>query len=193
MMNYVWLFLIAIAVIVGALTGNIEEVTKSAMNMAGTAVQIALGLIGIMTLWLGMMKIAEEAGMIRLLAKALIPISKRLFPDVPPEHPAIGSMMLNISANWLGLGNAATPFGIKAMEQLQELNDQNPKVLFTGLQVTCHQGVILLHGEAGITGEFETYYGPGHFLYPMGHLVFVFRFIQAGLQTPGRSELENQV
>lgn len=138
MMNYVWLFLIAIAVIVGAFTGNIDEVTQSAINMAGTAVEIAIGLIGIMTLWLGIMKIAEEAGMIRLLAKALTPISKRLFPDVPSDHPAIGSMMLNISANWLGLGNAATPFGIKAMEQLQELNPEketatNAMIMFLAL------------------------------------------------------------
>ena len=138
MMNYVWLVLIAIAVVVGALTGNIAEVTKSAIDMAGTAVEIALGLIGIMTLWLGIMKIAEEAGMIRLLARAITPISKRLFPDVPSDHPAIGSMMLNISANWLGLGNAATPFGIKAMEQLQELNPEketatNAMIMFLAL------------------------------------------------------------
>jgi spore maturation protein SpmA len=138
MMNYVWLVLIAIAVVIGALTGNIAEVTKSAIDMAGTAVEIALGLIGIMTLWLGIMKIAEEAGMIRLLARAITPISKRLFPDVPSDHPAIGSMMLNISANWLGLGNAATPFGIKAMEQLQELNPErvtatNAMIMFLAL------------------------------------------------------------
>lgn len=121
-MKYVWLFLISVSVIIGALTGNIEKVTKSAIDMAGTAVDIALGLIGIMTLWLGMMKIAEKAELIHLLARLIRPVSRRLFPDIPQDHPAIGSMMLNISANWLGLGNAATPFGIKAMEQLQELN-----------------------------------------------------------------------
>lgn len=138
MMNYVWLFLIAIAVIVGAATGHIEQVTKSAFDMAGTAVEIAIGLIGIMALWLGMMKIAQEAGIIQFLAKGLKPISKRLFPDIPRDHPAIGSMMLNIAANWLGLGNAATPFGIKAMEQLQELNEDkesasNAMIMFLGL------------------------------------------------------------
>jgi len=138
MMNYVWLFLIAAAVIIGAVTGNIDQVTKSAIDMAGTAIDIAIGLIGIMTLWLGIMKIAEEAGLIRLLARLLTPISRRLFPGVPQDHPAIGSMMLNIAANWLGLGNAATPFGIKAMEQLQELNEDketatNAMIMFLGL------------------------------------------------------------
>ena len=138
MMNSVWLFLIVIAIIIGAATGNIEEVTESAFNMAGTAVEIAIGLIGIMALWLGIMKIAEEAGVIRILARMLTPVSKRLFPDVPHDHPAIGSMTLNIAANWLGLGNAATPFGIKAMEQLQELNGDketasNAMIMFLGL------------------------------------------------------------
>ena len=121
-MKYVWLFLISASVLIGAVTGNIEKVTKSAIDMAGTAVEIALGLIGIMTLWLGIMKIAEKAELINLMAKLIRPLSRKLFPDIPQDHPAIGSMMLNISANWLGLGNAATPFGIKAMEQLQELN-----------------------------------------------------------------------
>lgn len=138
MMNYVWLFLIVAAVIVGALTGRIAEVTQSALDMAGTAVQIALGLIGIMTLWLGILKIAEAAGLIHLLARAITPISRRLFPDIPADHPAIGSMMLNIAASWLGLGNAATPFGIKAMEQLQELNHDketatNAMIMFLAL------------------------------------------------------------
>ena len=137
-MNYIWLFLIVVAVVVGGITGNIEDVTSSAIGMAGTAVEIAIGLIGIMTLWLGILKIAEEAGLIRLLARAITPVSKRLFPGLPADHPAIGSMMLNLSANLLGLGNAAKPFGIKAMEQLQELNpDQetatNDMILFLGL------------------------------------------------------------
>jgi spore maturation protein SpmA len=138
MLNYVWLFLIAIGVIVGAFTGNIENITDSAFSSAEAAVKIALGLIGIMALWLGFMKIAEEAGFVKLLAKLIKPISKRLFPEVPQEHPAIGAMMMNISANWLGLGNAATPFGIKAMEQLQTLNSDkdtasNSMIMFMAL------------------------------------------------------------
>jgi len=101
---------------------KIKDVTNAALDYAGTAVTIALGLIGIMALWLGIMKIAEEAGLIAIIASWLKPITKRLFPDVPADHPAMGSMIMNISANMLGLGNAATPFGLKAMEELDELN-----------------------------------------------------------------------
>lgn len=138
MLNYVWLALIVIAVITGAVTGNIAQVTKQAFDSAETAVKIALGLISIMTLWLGIMKIAEQAGFIRLLARALAPIMRRLFPEVPPEHPAMGSMLLNIAANWLGLSNAATPFGLKAMEELQQLNPKkdtatNAMAMFLGI------------------------------------------------------------
>lgn len=100
----------------------LKKVTNDAMKIASTAVELALGLIGIMALWLGVMKVAEDAGLIRIIANALKPITKRLFPEVPPDHPAIGSMVMNISANMLGLGNAATPFGLKAMEELDKLN-----------------------------------------------------------------------
>ena len=122
MLNYIWLGMMLIAVVVGIFTGNIDEVTEAAINMAKTAVEIAIGLIGIMALWLGTMKIAEESGLIRIIARALRPITIRLFPDVPEDHPAIGSIVLNMAANILGLGNAATPLGLKAMEELQELN-----------------------------------------------------------------------
>ena len=108
----------------GDLTGNIDAVTQAAIDMAKTAVEIAIGLIGIMALWLGTMKIAEESGLIRIIARAIRPITIRLFPDVPEDHPAIGSIILNMAANLLGLGNAATPLGLKAMEELQELNPE---------------------------------------------------------------------
>ncbi len=122
MLNYIWLGMMTIAIVVGAINGKLPEVTKAAFDYAKTSVDISLGLIGIMALWLGIMKLADEAGMVRLLAKVIKPISKRLFPDIPPEHPAIGAMVLNIAANWLGLSNAATPLGLKAMEELQKLN-----------------------------------------------------------------------
>ena len=122
MLNYIWFGMMLIAVLVGTITGNIDAVTEAAINMAKTAVEIAIGLIGIMALWLGTMKIAEDSGLIRLIASALRPITIRLFPDVPEDHPAIGSIVLNMAANILGLGNAATPLGLKAMEELQELN-----------------------------------------------------------------------
>ena len=124
MLNYIWFGMMFIAVIVGILTGNIDAVTQAAIDMAKTAVEIAIGLIGIMALWLGTMKIAEESGLIRIIARAIRPITIRLFPDVPEDHPAIGSIILNMAANLLGLGNAATPLGLKAMEELQELNPE---------------------------------------------------------------------
>jgi len=101
---------------------SMKKVTNDAIGIAGTAVEIALGLIGIMAMWLGVMKVAEQAGLIKIIANWLRPVTKRLFPEVPPDHPAVGSMVMNISANMLGLGNAATPFGLKAMEELDTLN-----------------------------------------------------------------------
>lgn len=127
MMNYVWFGLVAIATLVGAFTGNIEAVTKGALDSASTAVNIALGLIGIMTMWLGVMKLATEAGLVASFSRAIRPISKRLFPGIPADHPAIGAILMNVSANWLGLSNAATPMGIKAMEELQTLNDDKER------------------------------------------------------------------
>ncbi len=104
---------------------KMKAVTDAAIDYAKTAVEIAMGLIGIMALWLGVMKVADEAGLVKILTRMLTPLSRRLFPDVPPDHPAIGAIIMNISANMLGLNNAATPFGLKAME---ELNKLNPKV-----------------------------------------------------------------
>ena len=122
MLNYIWFGLIFVSVVVGTITGKIDEVTDAAISMSKASVEIAIGLIGIMALWLGIMKIAEDSGLIQLIAKALRPITIRLFPDVPSDHPAIGSIVLNMAANMLGLGNAATPLGLKAMKELQELN-----------------------------------------------------------------------
>ncbi len=123
MLNYIWFALMAIALLVAIFTGSAPAVTKGAIDSAKTAVEIALGLVGIMTLWLGIMKVAEAAGLVALLGRMLRPLSRLLFPEVPPEHPAIGAMILNVAANMLGLSNAATPLGIKAMEELQTLND----------------------------------------------------------------------
>jgi spore maturation protein SpmA len=103
---------------------KLREITSAALNAANNAVTIALGLIGVMALWLGVMKVADEAGLIKIIARALTPLTKRLFPDIPSDHPAMGSMIMNISANMLGLSNAATPFGLKAMEELDKLNPE---------------------------------------------------------------------
>lgn len=138
MLNYVWLFLIVVALLVGAVKGTVPAIGQEAVAMAKVAVDISIGLIGIMALWLGIMRIAHEAGLIKLLARVIQPVTKRLFPEIPPDHPAMGTMILNIAANWLGLGNASTPLGIKAMEELQKLNKSkdtatNSMVLFLTL------------------------------------------------------------
>ena len=122
MLNYIWFGLMIIALIVGFINGSLTEVTNTAVEYAAKSVDIAIGLIGIMALWLGIMKIAEEGGLIRMLARVIRPVARFLFPEIPDDHPAIGSMLMNITANWLGLGNAATPLGLKAMSELQELN-----------------------------------------------------------------------
>ncbi|MEA2572103.1 MAG: spore maturation protein [Acidobacteriota bacterium] len=124
MLNYIWFGLMAIALIVAAFTGRADAVTKGAVDSAKTAVEIAIGLVGIMTLWLGIMRVAEKAGLISMLGRLLRPFSRLLFPEIPPDHPAIGAMILNVAANMLGLSNAATPLGIKAMEELQTLNEE---------------------------------------------------------------------
>lgn len=124
MMNYIWLTIVILAIVLGGINGKIENVTKSAIDAAGSAVTIAIGLVGVMALWLGIVKIAEDSGLMTLAAKAIAPIFRKLFPDIPRDHPAIASMTMNIAANMLGLSNAATPFGIKAMEDLEKLNPQ---------------------------------------------------------------------
>ena len=101
---------------------KMKEITNAALEYSGIAVNIAIGLIGVMALWLGIMKIAESAGLINLIASWLKPFTRRLFPDIPHDHPAMGAMIMNMSANMLGLGNAATPFGLKAMEELDSIN-----------------------------------------------------------------------
>ncbi|HHV27119.1 MAG TPA: nucleoside recognition protein [Tissierellia bacterium] len=122
MINFIWAGLLIVGFVVGIITGNVEEVTNAAIESANTAVELALGLVGVMALWLGIMKIAEKSGLVEKLARGLKPITLKLFPDVPAEHPAMGAMVMNIAANILGLGNAATPLGLKAMQELQTLN-----------------------------------------------------------------------
>lgn len=147
MLNYIWFGMMLISVIAGIFTGNIDAVTEAAINMAKVAVEISIGLIGIMALWLGIMKTAEASGLMRIIARGLKPITIRLFPDVPEDHPAIGSIVLNMAANLLGLGNAATPLGLKAMEELQELNPQkdtatNAMVMFLAINTSSVQLIV---------------------------------------------------
>ena len=123
MLNYIWLGLMVLAVIIGGCTDNLKAVADKSFEMAEFAVmKTSLPLVGIMALWLGIMRLAERAGLVALLARALRPLMVWLFPDVPADHPAMGSMLLNMAASILGLGNAATPLGLRAMKDLETLN-----------------------------------------------------------------------
>lgn len=123
MLNYIWLALMLGAVLLGGATGHMKEVTTAAFDACKTAVMtIALPLSGVMALWLGVMRLADKSGMMHVIARALRPLLTRLFPDVPADHPAMGSMVMNMAANMLGLANAATPLGLRAMQDLEKLN-----------------------------------------------------------------------
>ncbi|MDR0989584.1 MAG: hypothetical protein LBM06_09060 [Prevotellaceae bacterium] len=152
-LNYIWVafFVIAFVVALGKLlfTGNTEiftELVNSTFSSSKTAFEISLGLTGLLSLWLGLMKIGERSGMIGALSRWLSPVFCRLFPEIPKGHPAMGSIFMNLSANMLGLDNAATPMGLKAMKELQELNPHkdtatNPMVMFLVLNTS---GLILI-------------------------------------------------
>lgn len=127
MLNIIWLLFIVIGVVVAGLHGNIGIITTAALEAADKGVDISIKMVGTMSLWLGIMKIAEDAGLMEKLANLIRPIAKYLFPNVPKDHPAMGSIIMNMSANLLGLGNAATPLGLKAMQELQELNNDSDK------------------------------------------------------------------
>jgi spore maturation protein SpmA len=128
MLNYIWLALIGLAVLMGGFngalghTGGLGEVGDAAVNSAKDAVILAGGLLGIMTMWLGLMRLAEKAGLVKRLGLVLKPIMVWLFPEVPPNHPAMGAIVLNVAANLLGLNSAATPLGLRAMSELDSLN-----------------------------------------------------------------------
>lgn len=122
MVNYIWGGMILIGLFVAALNGKIDLISQAAFEGAKNGVTISFTLISFLVLWLGIMKIAEHGGLLQLLTNVLKPIVSFLFPDVPKNHPALGYILSNLSANILGLGNAATPMGLKAMQELQKLN-----------------------------------------------------------------------
>ena len=157
-MGAIWTLLVGAAVVAAAVNGRMAELSAAVLESAGKAVTLALGLAGVMALWLGLMKVAEEAGLISSLARLARPLVSRLFPDVPPDHPAVGAMLLNVSANLLGAGNAATPFGVKAMQELETLNPHpgtatDAQALFCALNTASLQlipvSVIALRTAAG--------------------------------------------
>lgn len=158
MLNAVFIVLIVAAILTGMFTGSMQEVTTASIESAKTAVTIAIGLIGVMALWLGLMRVVRDAGGLAALSRLLGPLLHRLFPDVPTDHPAMGAMLLNISSNMLGLGNAATPFGLKAMRELDRLNERrgvatNSMALFLAINTSgvavLPLGVIALRAQMG--------------------------------------------
>ncbi|MCM1252065.1 MAG: nucleoside recognition protein [Clostridium sp.] len=135
MLNYIWAFMILIGVVFGAFTGNMEEVSKAALDSAGEAVSLCITMIGVMSLWVGLMEIAQKSGLIAKLTKGLSPFITFLFPKIPRDHPARGYISTNLIANILGLGWACTPAGLKAMEELAKLEAErgNPEYLAEGM------------------------------------------------------------
>ena len=143
-MNYIFFFLIVISIVIGAINGRLQDVCNAVMSGAELSVKVAFSLIGIMAFWLGIMKIAQKSGIIDFLSKILKPITKVLFNEIPPESPAVGDIAMNFTANAFGLSNAATPFGIKAMEELQKENKDktsasNSMCLFLGMNTAGFQ------------------------------------------------------
>ncbi|MEH7302423.1 MULTISPECIES: nucleoside recognition domain-containing protein [Neobacillus] len=122
MVNYVWVIMTVIGVVFALFNGTMEAVNKAVFDGAKEAVTLCIGLISVLVFWLGMMRIAEESGLLERLSRLFRPLVKILFPEVPPNHPAMGYILSNMISNMFGLGNAATPLGIKAMEELKKLN-----------------------------------------------------------------------
>lgn len=144
MLNIIWLLLMCTAVVFGAINGQLDAVVAAVTDSAKMAFELVLGLAGIMTFWLGLMKVAEACGLIQVIARVLKPVLIRLFPEVPAEHPAMGDMVMNMSANMLGLANAATPLGLKAMQALETLNPfpgvaTNPMCMFLAINTSSVQ------------------------------------------------------
>ena len=146
-LNYIWVAFFAIAFLFALIalclgdTTVFQQIVQSTFDASKNAFEISLGLTGVLSLWLGMMKIGEKAGVVNVLAKALSPIFTKLFPDIPKNHPVMGSIFMNIASNMLGLDNAATPTGLKAMQQMQEFNTKkdtatNPMIMFLVLNTS---------------------------------------------------------
>ncbi len=161
MLNWIWLGLILVAVAYAAPSGRMEAVSQAAFDSAKSAVQLVIGLTGFMVFMMGLMRVARDGGLLDFIARGLAPLLRRLFPQVPPDHPAMGAMVMNMAANILGLGNAATPFGLKAMVELDRLNRSpgvatDPMVLFLAINTSAitlmaPTGTMAVRAAAGST------------------------------------------
>lgn len=158
MLNYIWFGMLVFGIIVGILNGRVDAVTQAVVDSSKSAIELSIGLLGIMCLWTGLMGVAEKSGIIRMISRAVRPILKFLFPGIPKDHPASGAIVMNLVANFLGLGNAATPLGLKAMGELQKLNRNkdtatNEMSMFLVLNTACIQfipaTVIAVRAAAG--------------------------------------------
>ncbi len=174
MLNGIFVFIVVASIFLAAASGNMPALTAAILNDSRTAVEISLKLIGVMAFFLGLMKVAENGGLLRLISRAVAPVMRRLFPSVPADHPAMSAMIMNIGCNMLGLANAATPFGIRAIEQLDKLNSRkgtatNAMVLFLAINTaglallpTGAIGLRAAAGSANATGIFfPTWFASG--------------------------------
>ncbi len=158
LINVIWFVILAIGIIFGLASGDGEIISKAIISTTSSTVDLVVGLVGMMCLWCGIMKIAEKSGLTNKLAKILTPILKRIFKEASKDEKAMGAIVMNITANMFGLGNAATPFGIKAMEEMDKLNKEkgtasNDMILFLILNAACIQlvptTVISIRAAAG--------------------------------------------
>jgi spore maturation protein SpmA len=164
-LNAIWVGLVVLAVGVAAFTGRMEAVSQAALEGAKDAITLVIGLSGGMILFLGLVKVASDGGLLRVFIRMLRPVLRRLFPDVPHDHPAMHAMIMNLAANMLGLGNAATPFGLKAMVELDRLNPQrgsasNAMALFLAINATAvtlmpPTGTVMIRAAAGSSAPFS--------------------------------------
>lgn len=143
-LNYIWFVMLVTGFVVGIMNGRVDEITQAVVDSSKNAVEISIGLLGIMCLWTGLMEVAEKSGIVRSIAKTVRPVMEFLFPGIPKGHPASGAIVMNLVANFLGLGNAATPLGIKAMNELQKLNPDKDTAtdemsMFLVLNTSCIQ------------------------------------------------------
>src|SRR5699024_2819406 len=125
MVNIIWASMAIIGIVYAMFNGTMDQVNEAVFESANEAVTLSIGLISVLVFWLGIMRVAEKAGILNVLAKLFQPVVARLFPEIPKDHPAMGYILSNITANMFGLGNAATPMGIKAMEQMKQLSGTN--------------------------------------------------------------------
>lgn len=158
MINAIWFFMIFTGLFLSFVKGNTEAVVNAALKGGVSAVEITVGLMGVICIWCGIMKVAEKSGLTDILGKLLTPLLKILFPDIPSKHPAVSAIIMNLASNMLGLSNAATPFGIKAMDELQKLNSKkdtatDSMVTFLVINSACIQlipaTVISIRSAAG--------------------------------------------